>query len=495
MFSLLGSTSISVSRPSTYIPDIGRGINLLKGLKGCYDSLPAVNSDTSLPIISFGLGSFPNYRFSFLPYLTSKRDYSDAYEKEIETSPYPFGYEHEDCFIKHHPFSHGKNYRECIIEKDKYISSRKQQISISYIHKSNTYIVQVSFINEDRSVFFKQTNKLIKYQKDKIKWNSRDTLSSEFSRRLLKHIGRVDPNLFYVLDRLPEADLRVSSYRTVLNNPFWKETKSLFLLPSTTSFRRNTRQKNLLKKCQYHFRNKKDYLSKSDIFDGLPSEYVKVLMLNRSFEVDKLPFIKELYDTLSAKVPEKLSVSFMGSFDYNARAEADLKTYLQDSCFIDFVKSDTNPQSNILSLLTKYKEYVNFKKDLLNVNKVKTLQQCNNDYDLHLKEILKQLLIESFDNCGVSKEIRSEIKFKEGDRLIINPSPEDYLSISLSVPPLRSPIFNGKILNSSGVLEKLPLNIILNNTEILKAKGILKDELEENHKSTKVEDGDIEYGW
>lgn len=490
------NTSCNTSpRPSVYIPYVNRGLDLLKGLKGCYDSLPAVNSDTSLPIISFGLGSFPNYRFSFLPYLTSKRSFLDAYEEEIETSKYPFGYEHEDCFIKHRPFNHGKNYRECIIEKDKYISSRKQQISISYIHKSNTYIVQVSFLNEDRSVFFKQTNKLIKYQKDKIKWNSRDILSSEFSRRLLKHIGRVDPNLFYVLDRLPETDLRVSSYRTVLNNPFWKETKSLFLLPSTTSFRRNTRQKNLLKKCQYHFRNKKDYLSKSDLFDGLPSEYVKAFMLNRSFEVDKLPFIKELYDTLSAKVPEKLSISFMGSFDYNPRVETDLKMYLQYSDFINFVTSDTNPQSTIHSLLTKYKEYVNFKKDLVNVNKVKTLQQCNNDYDLHLKEILKQLLVESFTRCGVINDVRSEIRFKEGDKLIINPSPEDYIAISYSIPPLRTPIFNGKVLYSSEVLEELPLNIILNNTEILKANGILKDELEENHKSTKVEDGDIEYGW
>ena len=38
---------------------------LLKVLNGCFDSLPAVNSDTSLPIKYRDVASFPNYRYSF----------------------------------------------------------------------------------------------------------------------------------------------------------------------------------------------------------------------------------------------------------------------------------------------------------------------------------------------------------------------------------------------------------------------------------------------
>ena len=80
---------------------------LLKVLNGCFDSLPAVNSDTSLPIKYRDVASFPNYRYSFYPYNSKASNYSklkdklSPYEYSLESSIAPYGYEHEECFAKH----------------------------------------------------------------------------------------------------------------------------------------------------------------------------------------------------------------------------------------------------------------------------------------------------------------------------------------------------------------------------------------------------------
>ena len=79
--------------------------SLFRVLKDNYDSLPSVNTRTSLPVNFVDFITFPNYRRSFLQYVSNynseQLDKMPEYDRYIETSPYPYGYEFEECFLKH----------------------------------------------------------------------------------------------------------------------------------------------------------------------------------------------------------------------------------------------------------------------------------------------------------------------------------------------------------------------------------------------------------
>lgn len=493
--------SLTNTTPSKHIQDLKRGIHLLEGLKDCYDSLPAVNSDTSLPIITYGIGSFPNYRYSFLPYFSAKESLLNSYEKEIEYSKYPYGYEFEDCFIKHkRHFTHSTNIRECIIEKDSYMSSTPQRIVISYVPRSNTYIVQVSFDNDERTVFFKQTNKLIHFHKNEIKWNSRQTVSKEFTNRILKHIENIDHNLHYALTRLSVAKPSVNNLRIVLNNPFWKETQSLFLLYSRTSYQKNKSTYNLLKRCQYHYRKKRDHLDKENIFDGISPEFARTLKTTYSFKIDYLDTFRKYYNTFKDVAPEVLEASYLDDFNFYLSIVNKLDSFLAQPDFVEYVKSTKDSIKNLNDLLGSYVEYCSIISDASAKGYTKTLADFNNDVKAFKTDVEIYRIESKYKRTGSTSLPKTVVNLKEGD-LILNPLPKDYVDLNLKASSSRYPIFNNKIIYadehniSRDILENLPLSVIMNNAEVLKANGILRDELLLGGSGKNTIEEDIDYGW
>lgn len=466
MFSVSSSVSLPIqsSRPVFVKHNIGNynGTKFLALFKSCYDSLPAANSDTSLPIHLHGNAiSFPNKRMSFYAYtsrLHNSQKYTNEYYQRLEDSPFPYGYEEEECFSKHKEiYKTGTSTFKQINNRNKYIECVPRKIKISYILKSNTFIVKSFFPNKkenDCFVFFKQNNKLLFTSKDVIRWNFSTYLPKEFTKSVLSHLQKNDTSLYNVLLETPE---NVLQYRTVLNNSFWKKTSALYLLhPSNAK---------LKKKVQRQFRNNK-YKSILDSYD-IPSELKDLLQLS-SYNANMFSGYINIYNRLLEYMDQDKAID-------------QIKYLIKDAPF--------GMQSFLFCLdyLVVHKLLPNSSEALFVINTHNSIQYNNQ------KNSLKKIL-GTLSNTHSFNKKREVIKL--GNKtLVINPTQEEAIDSVIALKSgsssynvanrisLMTYIFDGIPYNTTEQLvQRLSFSEILGNSEFLVANNFIDEEyIKYNH--------------
>ena len=447
--------------------------SLFRVLKDNYDSLPSVNTRTSLPVNFVDFVTFPNYRRSFLQYVskhTSEQlDKMSEYDRYIETSPYPYGYEFEECFLKHNNrlYRQGKNQLDFVVNHTKCIEAYTHLIHIKYVKKSNTFIVTSTFDKKHRQVFFKQTNKLIAEVDGEIKWNSYNHLPFEFRKGILSHIQNIDGKLHTALSSISTAN---RDFRTVLNNPFWKETQATFLL--------NRSHKKLKRTCQYHFKRNKDYFTVNNLFDGIPEDIANQLKTIPSFTLDQVPEFKVAYDFLVKEVPELATFEFLSDRFWSLTSHA-RTTYSTDPEFIKYIKEYKNEFKSLSRTVSNY---------LTLVREVETLNNSFN-YPHTLKNYqgsFKDLAADAhFFKNNIStkglfdKKVREVVVLKDKSEVIFNPTLKEILkesdsNVTISVNKevdFEYLIYNGTVYaSSSDFIDACSLGFIMQNSDTLKTK-------------------------
>ena len=398
---------------------------LLETLGGNYDSLPSVNTRSSIPISFRGLfANFPNYRRSFLPYQTNYRTSEliamDEYSNYIENSPYPYGYEFEECFLKHKNkiYRQGKNQIDFVTERSKFIESYLHIIHVKYVLRSNTYIVTSSFDKKHRQVFFKQTNKLIAEVDGEVKWNSHIHLSHNFRRSILKHVHNVDGKLHTALSSISTSH---KDFRTILNNPFWKETQATFLL--------NRNHKKLKRSCQYYFRKNKDYFEINKWFEGIPDHIVEQLKGTDHFGLDYIQSFKYAYDILLKEVPELATFEFINTrhWSFANHINATNGAFLTDPIFISFLKEY---KDHYESLAQTYSEYQNLYSELSVLNSNFNYPYTMSNYKGTFKELKFDSTLHKNRHSTANildKQKREVITLRDQSELVLNPTLEEVL--------------------------------------------------------------------
>ena len=445
---------------------------LLKVLNGCFDSLPAVNSDTSLPIKYRDVASFPNYRYSFYPYNSKASNYSKLKDKlspyaySLESSIAPYGYEHEECFAKHpeNGYHTGKNTREFSKDWGSFIECINHNISISYISRSNTFIVRSSFNKDHRKVFFKQTNKLISEVKGQIKWRSYEYLDRNFTKMILNHLSNVDPKLERAISSVPN---NVMNYRTILNNPFWKDTQATFLLEKTNL--------KLRKKCQRHYRKKKDFLSTSNFFGELPDDFSDRLRNTSSLRPSHLSLVKELYDFVLEHTPELATFDFINPSEWTWYANINFSSLVEpefDQYLIDYRHS----LKNITEAINNFRSHT---RDFNNARSLgyKKIRADFNSYQ-ELIDDMRLFCIQKTTRGIVDKQKREVVQLKDKE-IIFNPTLKEILAAvpdaNLVIDPKTTATefcMIGDTVYSSPihVLNDLSFTDILLNADVLSSK-------------------------
>ena len=287
--------------------------------KDCYDNLPAVNSDTSLPIkFNSFICSFPNYRYSFIPYDSKITSYFNDYEEFIEKSYCPYGYEFEECFIKHElPYRVGTNTKPFIYSTNKALLEYKQFIKIIFNKKYNCYAVKSSFDTSDRIVFFKESCKLIEIKNNEITWKAYKRPSSNLLNNIRKELYKKDNSLAETFSKYSSHnDKTVIKLRAILNNSFYKNTQATYILDTSAFYHKH--------KCKAYYHIKKD-----------------INRLYTSLVDNKYSFTNE------EKIPEKYLTILVGS----CKQITDLS-----SALIKYSKQTSEERKITLSLFEKFKK-------------------------------------------------------------------------------------------------------------------------------------------
>lgn len=460
---------------------------LFEVLKDCFDSLPAVNSDTSLPIYFKGVTSFPNTRYSFYPYEPSHdryKIYSDVYQNTIERSCAPYGYEFEDCFSKHPPegYKTGKNTRDFTREFPKHIDSTTHVIHIKYVLRSNTFIVKSSFDDLHRYVFFKQSNKLIATTEDVVKWRSYAPLPSLFRDRVLDHIKNTDGKLHQALTGV---NPNVMNFRTVLNNPFWKETQALFLLDRSNRV--------LRKRVQSHFRRKSDYFVKKETFGTtLPDDFKLRLRSLYQFKHELVPLTEDIYNyILKSKKPELATFEYVNPEDFIWRTSFRL-SHVMEPGFDEFFNQDAHL-------------YPSFKEALDTFKVIKREYELSIRYGFKLKPSdfasygdlhneVRHFVFDFQSQEALSGLTREVVKLRDGSEVIFNPTtrelssripPHNNLYIDPSIQPDLCVHKNVIYKSTKDFVDSLPLCMIFENADVLSTKsGRIKELLKDTEISS-----------
>ena len=444
----------------------------------CYDSLPAVNSDTSLPILFKGVCSFPNYRHSFYPYspkVHSHNNCTDPFYKELENNPYPYGYEFEECFLKHdyqRPYRPGKFIKDFVRNTNKFIDTYFHNIHIQYMPKSNTYIVKSSFDRSKRHVFFKQTNKLITTIDEQPKWNSHLSLSLNFREEILKHLEVTDSKLYTALSSVPSYS---KDFRTILNNPFWKETQATFLLNRDKDF------KKLKRSCQYYHKKSKNYFEVNKTFDGLPKEFVQAILTTPDIRLTDIPVLKDIYDFVYSVNPDLANSSFINLNDFyfrwTARNYSKIQTELNDPIFKKFL---TEVKDHFKTFIKTVETFAKLKADLsLTLSFTGSLNNPNKPYLEFMRDLDLHIRLDNFNNT-LGKNVRETVSLKDNSELVINPSLSEILDcigtdINLatnSSSPSVNLYLHKDILysNYKDFLCNSGLGFVMDNADVLSAK-------------------------
>lgn len=268
-----------------------------------YDSVPAVNTDSSIPISFDSVTcTFPNTRYSFFmynsvaPMISYKVFYEDPYYNELESSPFPYGYEHEECFAKHtQTYGRGTSVVLHYKETDKIIKIVPRKIIIGYVKDVNTYIVKSEFLKEDDPAylsysFFKRNEKLLYVKKQHFCWNSPQELPEKFVNRIKLHLKNNNNLLHHAIEVAPST---VCQYRTVLNNQFWRKNSVTYLL--------NKSNKNARRRAQYAFKRNRVYDPLESY--NLPKQLENVVR-DSFVNLKDIPLILKIYNRLSPKTSE-----------------------------------------------------------------------------------------------------------------------------------------------------------------------------------------------
>lgn len=444
----------------------------------CYDSLPAVNSATSLPILYKGVCSFPNYRYSFYPYsprVYSNKKYTCSYHEQIENNPYPYGYEFEECFLKHdyqRPYRPGKFIKDYVRTTGKFIDTYLHIIHISYIMKSNTFIVKSSFDRTKRHVFFKQTNKLITTVDDQPRWNSYQSLSVSFREEVLKHVEMTDTKLYSALRSVPAY---VKDFRTILNNPFWKDTQATFLLSRDKDF------KKLKRSCQYYYRKNKNYFEVNKTFEGLPEEYIQAILTTPDIRLTDIPMLKEIYEYVYEVDPSLANSSFIKmddfQFRWTSRNYTKIHTELSDPIFKNFL---SEVKDHFKTFNKTIEAFYNLKRDLSlsTMSFTGVLSKPNKPYLQFIKDLDIHVRLKNFNNT-FGKNVRETLTLKDNSELIFNPSLSEILeSIGTNVnivtdAPSSTELYLHKDIlysNYKDFLCNSGLGFVMENADILSTK-------------------------
>lgn len=448
--------------------------SFLEQFSGCYDSLPSHNSYSSLCIEFMGSAlTFPNKRHTFNRYvsrlpLISGKYYEDDYYNSLERSPYPYGYEHEKCFtnLKLNTYSVGSNHIKHINDRDKYMECVIQTLSISYITKSNSFIVTSQFpkagekgFTSSRFVFFKQNQKLKHELDNQIKWNSHNLIPAEFSKKIREYLLENNVVLGEALLTVPE---NVTSYRTVLNNSFWRKTGSMYLLHSSYFSSKKTHQK--------RFRKNKF----KDDLDSLKLPAILIAKLKRKVwsKADVSGFVK-LYDKMKNLPQYYKEEDIIDQLSYILEIQKDHR-------LISAINSH-------LDVIGKFKIHFSEEEKILFLN---TIFHVTTPFYNSFEDYLSKKTIEAYQNGLHAEDLsplgtREVIKFGNKE-IILHPTLEERIQahVSCKFESLRftnnpfyaicrtNYILNGRPADLSTFNTAFHLHEVLENSEILKAKGL-----------------------
>ena len=437
-----------------------------------YDSVPTVNTDTSLPI-SFDkiVCTFPNTRYSFFmynsvaPMIGHNRYYEDSYYNELESNPFPYGYEHEECFAKHsETYGRGTNHTTHIKETNKIIKWVPYKVIISYVKKVNTYIVRSEFLKEDdphfiNISFFKQNEKLFYRKKKHNYWNSPSALPNSFAARIRKHLKENNLQLYQAIEVAPAT---VCQYRTVLNNQFWRKTSATYLL--------NKENKNARRRAQNAF--KKSKVSDPLEVYNLPNE-LKAVIQDSFIELKHVTILKNIFNKLiltrsefeSAKhIKDLIALDQLSSASHNLLL---VQEYLDNLIALNCV-GFTDFDYNTLNILFRYfheysqvdpKKYTSVTDYLSSLSTVLSRSK-NNTKSTSIQINGKTCTI----NPTTSEVIKAHVDTK------FNYFPPHYIH-TLCTPDV---ILNGKpISNISSAIESFSFSEVISNADILVANKLL----------------------
>lgn len=451
-------------------------MKILNIFEGFYDSLPTVNTDSSLPISFDGItSSFPNTRYSFFKYESNSplkgdnKYYEDSYYNELESNPFPYGYEHEECFSKHsQTYGRGTSLHYHITETNKVIKLVRRKIIIGYVKKSNTYIVQSKFLKEDDSVsvsftFFKQNQKLMYKKQDYISWNSSVTLPSCFSDKIKNYLKENNTLLYEAINSSPET---VCQYRTVLNNPFWRKTSATYLL--------NIENKKLRRRAQDSFKRNK---YKDPILEYNLPKLLENLIRESTVSYKNIPDILKIYEELIKHLPvEEVSKQIynllkLEQINYGVSNYSLILKFLDKLIQLNFVNFEASFAKPLKCLITFFYDHP-----------MVSLVGCTS-----VSEYLEKLVSSLFKK---SSNVRSQFTINN-KVVVINPTVSEmirshietnfqYFS-SITVHNLHNipAIYNGRPINHNitSIANHITLHELLSNSDILVANNII-DKLE-----------------
>lgn len=460
-----------------------------KTFLGFYDSVPTVNTDTSLPI-SFDniVCTFPNTRYSFYmynssaPMITKDKYYEDPYYNAIERSPYPYGYEDEVCFSKHTTiYGRGTNHiYDYIKETSKVIKTVPRKIVVSYIKASNTYIVTSKFTDDDETTynsftFFKQNEKLIFHKKQQILWNSKTQLPPAFAARVRKHLKENNQLLHQAIEVAPET---VCQYRTVLNNVFWRKNSATYLL--------NSENKNARRRAQSAFKKNKVHEPLSVYNLPTPLECV---LKDSYISLMSVPLLLTIYEAIDKKFGEVQAAKSirdlikLEQIHYGLTNFKIVGAYIDKFIALNFVDFSNDNASTIKVLFDYFREY-----PTVDVN------NCNN-----ISEYLQKLSLSLRTTLKPQKTVKLDIA---GKVVILNPSMSEVIKAHIDTKfnyysasnihnlSYSAAIFNGKPLmnNTNMIVDSLSFSELLFNADLLVANNIITKKPEYKEEEVLVTD-------
>ena len=257
------------------------------------------------------------------------------------------------------------------------------------------------------------------------------------------------------------------NYRTILNNPFWKDTQATFLLEKTNL--------KLRKQCQRHYRKKKDFLSTSNFFGELPDDFSDRLRNTSSLRPSHLPLVKELYDFVLEHTPELATFDFINPSEWTWYANINFSSLVEpefDQYLIDYRHS----LKNITEAINNFRSHT---RDFNNARSLgyKKIRADFNSYQ-ELIDDMRLFCIQKTTRGIVDKQKREVIQLKDKE-IIFNPTLKEILAAvpdaNLVIDPKTTATefcMIGDTVYSSPihVLNDLSFTDILLNADVLSSK-------------------------
>ena len=303
---------------------------LLTALQGFYDSLPAPNSRSSLPVSFINsvpqIVHFPNQPSSYYLHHTAYSKSrikaslnSTPYQKyliELENSIAPYGFEYEQCFNKE-----GKEQQLIPLGKTKYSFIRDfekctinvfQHLDVKLNKKNNKLIIKSKFLNNTKIVYFKESSKIAffikdKNNSDKIIYNPFQPIPSNMINHISKHIKIKNTLAAQTILQLNDyRDVYLSDIKSLVHNPFYLQSQCLHLLPSLYSgFQKKQRKVDYNKAVRNEFKYYYNFFKTSQI----PERYWKILS-NYFPNKNLLGQFISIYSSANCTIKEMLMLFF-----------------------------------------------------------------------------------------------------------------------------------------------------------------------------------------